>query len=299
MADYPSNIAPIYGRNPFGGTYLIKEGSGTAPSAPSVPNQIGNLTPNYDVYNQAVSQQAKDYGFIMDQYGNIASSAKAPGQTVNPTPISPQNYTYAPSANVTQALSALSNLTQTGGYSASDIQNLRARAVSPIRSVYSSANEQIDRNRVLRGSSTAYGSTKAKLARDMAQQISDANINANASIADSQARNRVASAPAYASAAGAESALSNQYGRMNTDTANDFSKFNANLPLEAAKINQGANATALDAVKGMASLYGTTPALAALYGSQAMQSADMQNRFNQQGRQQAGSVIGDIVRSLG
>jgi hypothetical protein len=285
-------------RNPYGAVLQTRPNPNYNKPAATSGQQNGSGAGITGVYNQAVGQQAKDYSNIMDQYGRIGAAAQSPGQTVTPTPISPQSYTYTPSPQLMQSISNLQGLSQTGGYAPGDLADIRARSIAPIRSIYSSAQQNIDRNRVLRGSSTGYAATKAKMARDLAQQISDTTTNANAAIAGDVAKNKIGIAPAYAQAAGAESSLSNQYGRANTDTANDFSKFNANQVMDAAKINQGASGQALDATRGMASLYGTTPALASLYGSQALQSTQLQNLMKQQAQSGQGDIVGQILRSL-
>lgn len=76
------------------------------------------------------------------------------------------------------------NFSKTGGYSPLDISNIRSRALSPIRSLYSSANRDVDRQRTLQGGySPGFGTLKARMAREMNQGMSDAAGDAEAQIA--------------------------------------------------------------------------------------------------------------------
>jgi hypothetical protein len=184
----------------------------TSPSAPASGDQFPGVTGAYGLYNTAVGQQAQDYGNIMAGYQNLPST---PGY---------QN---------------TANLAATGGYSDQDKEDIRARGISPIRSIYSSAQQNVDRNKALQGGySPNYNATQAKMARDESQQISDATTNVNATLAQNIAQNKIGLAPTYAA----------------QETA----------PLEGQK-----------------SLYGTTPALASTFGTQALQAANLQNNINQ------------------
>ena len=175
------------------------------------PTPYGGVKGAFGLYNTAVEQQAKDYDNIMSGYKEFNSSAPM------------QNF---------------SELAATGGYSEQDKSQLRERGVSPIRSIYASANRDVDRQKAIQGGySPNYGAVKAKMARDLSQDIGDRVTAVNAGIAQNVAQNRVSLAPALASQSFA--------------------------PLH-----------------GQANLYGTTPALAATFGDQAMNSARLQNDIN-------------------
>lgn len=74
---------------------------------------------------------------------------------------------------------------KTGGFSAADLANIRARAVSPVRAVYARAQENVNRQRALQsGYSPGFGVLQARMARQQGQGISDAATNAEASIAE-------------------------------------------------------------------------------------------------------------------
>lgn len=122
-------------------------------------------------YNVAADRSGQDYNQMMSDYDNLIGSTK--------TAFGPSRQGYQDFAN-------------TGGYGDQDIQDIRARAIAPTRSVFASAQAGIDRQRALQGYSPNYTAATAKLARDRAASASDANVNANASIADSIRQGKLA-----------------------------------------------------------------------------------------------------------
>lgn len=169
-----------------------------------------------------------------------------------------------PSPDTASATANLGNLATTGGLSPEDEANLRARGVSPIRAAYSTAMRNTDRQRGLQGGySPNYGAVQAKMAREQSEQLAQGNTNVEAMIAELRQRGRLGAAGTYASAANSQ----DNYQR--------------------------------DALHGMTSLYGTTPALSSLYGSQANQGAQLQNQINQQGVQNQSQLTDQFIRGLG
>lgn len=74
---------------------------------------------------------------------------------------------------------------KSGGFSAADLANIRARAVSPVRAIYANAQQNVNRQRALQGGySPGFGVLQARMARQQGQGISDAATNAEASIAE-------------------------------------------------------------------------------------------------------------------
>lgn len=129
----------------------------------------------------------------------------------------------------------------TGGYSEGDKANIRARAVSPIRSIYSSARRELDRGRALQGGyapglATAYG----RLAREQGQLASDATTNAEAAIAEMVQRGKLAGLGGMTSGLG----------------------------------NMGSTLGGL--LGGRTSAYGATPGLSNMFGNQMLQSMGQQ-----------------------
>jgi len=136
---------------------------------------------------------------------------------------------------INNALSGYQNFANTGGFSPEDIQNLRERAIAPTRSIYASAQSNIDRQRALNnGYSPNYTAAQAKLARDLSQSIADSQTNANAGIAQMVQQGKL-----YGLA-----------GLSGTGLA-----------------GQGQN---LSAMQGQSNLYGATPGMANMTGNQAL-----------------------------
>src|SRR6266704_6900706 len=148
------------------------------------------------------STQAGDYDTMMESYRDLAANyAKNP---VTAGTVTPQVTPYKQSSDVTGSLSDLSNLATTGGLSEGDIQNIRERDISPIRSIYSNAQQNVERQRALGGGySPNFNASQAAMARDESSAIGDRTTAANAGIAELQQRGKLSAAPAYASAAGA------------------------------------------------------------------------------------------------
>lgn len=169
-----------------------------------------------------------------------------------------------PSAASSSAVANLGNLATTGGISPEDEANLRARGVSPIRAAYSAAARNIDRQKNLSGGySPNQGAIQAKLAREQSEQLAQGNTNVEAMIAELRQKGRLSSAGQYASAASQQD--NNQR----------------------------------DALQGMTSLYGTTPALSSLFGNQALQGAQLQNQINQQNKSSNLDRVNTFARALG
>lgn len=307
---------------------------GTAPIAPPpLPtSQFGNPA----TFTAAANTQGSDYDKIMAQYDDLAKSSTTNPITASPispttisTPgsinfrsIAPQTTNYQQSGDVTNSLSDLSTLAATGGYSDANIADIRARDTSPIRSIYSSAQENVSRQRALAGGySPNFNATQAKLARDESAQIGDTVTNANAGIAQNVASNKLAAAAPYASAAGSANAQQaqadqanaaiineinalNAQGEMqanefNTSTAasiaaanaaaaNSTSQFNSSTALDAAKANRSITAGALG---GKTSLYGTTPALVNTFGNQVVQAGQLGQNQSQINNQKQSQIL--------
>lgn len=82
---------------------------------------------------------------------------------------------------------------KTGGFSSGDINAMREHAISPTRAVYANAMRDIDRSKALQnGYAPNYIAARAKVNRDLAQSISDADTNAEAGIAQLRQQGRLA-----------------------------------------------------------------------------------------------------------
>jgi len=221
-----------------------------------------------EYYGPAADRQMADYGDIMNQYKSIAGS-------FNPN-VQADSVNYQRSPEMQSAMSGYQNFADTGGFSEGDIGSMRARAISPIRSVYSNAQNELKRQRALQGGySPNYTAATAKMAGGLAGQISDRVSDTNAQLAQMIQSGKLSGLGGL----GNLSTQDTQFGQ-NAQLANQSAR------LQAAGMNQNANQNRLQAVAGQASLFGTTPGLASTFGNHTMQalgsnleSQQMQNQL--------------------
>lgn len=153
------------------------------------------------------------------------------------------------------AMQGFQRFADTGGYSDSDMANLRARGASPIRAAYANAEREIGRQRSLQGGYAPNAiATQAKMAREQGQATSDAMQNVNAGIVDSRNQNM----------------LAGNEGLSKTGLAG------AGLGLDYDQLKQ---AGFLGAMAGKTSLYGATPGMANTFGNQALTGQNMSGQF--------------------
>lgn len=248
-----------------------------APIAPS--NDVAFGSPG--AYSAAVNTNANDYDKIMNAYDSLLkSNQQSPAKF---TPIAPQLANYSQSGDVTSALGNLSSLSQSGGYSPGDEQNIRARSISPIRSIYSTAQEGLQRQKALQGGySPNYTAASAKMAREMSEQIGQRVTDVEGQIAQQRAQNKLSIAPSYASAAAQADSARNAIEKSNADTVNQINELNAQLALSTGQMNQS---NMFNAVEGMRNLYGTSPALVNTFGNQVSQAGNLANQTQQTNNQ--------------
>lgn len=250
--------------------------TGGVPIAPTTP-QFEFGSPN--TFSTAVNTQAGDYDKIMDSYKQLGARQT----TFNPlTPHLPPGYTQ--SADTASAIGSLKDLTDTGGYTQAGIADLRARGIAPIRSIYSSAQRNMERQKSLSGGyAPGFGASQSKLAREQADIIGKTTTDVNANIAENVARNRLQAAPQLAGATQNEDRARMAREEANANIINEINKVNESIRLQVQAAN---NQNLLSSAEGMKSLYGTTPALAQMFGQQVAESAQLaqgqQNINNQQ-----------------
>ncbi len=265
---------------------------------------------NPATFTAAANTQASDYDKIMAQYADLAKSyANNPisAASVSSPNVAPQTAQYSQSPDVTSSLSGLSDLATTGGYSDANIADIRARSISPTRSIYANAQQNVEREKALSGGySPNFNAVQAKMARDEASQIGDINTNVNAGIAQNVASNKLIAAPSYASASASANAAQTAADQRNADIINQVNESNASRNLTAntgnadrslmAQFNNRGNI--LGATQGMASLYGTTPALTNTFGNQVIQAGQLgqgQQQINQQKQRDMYGFVGGLV----
>jgi hypothetical protein len=109
----------------------------------------------------------------------------------------------------------------TGGLSQMDKNNIRQRALSPIRSVYAGANRDVDRQRALQGGySPGYGALKSRLAREMSSGMSDATTNAEGMIAGMVNQGKQFGMQGKTGMYSATPGMANMYGQFNDSAMN-------------------------------------------------------------------------------
>lgn len=287
--------------------------------------QTGNSNMSFkEAYPAAVQQTGEDYDSIMGGYKSLLSSLDQPSSLsqrftglldqapLSYNPITPQTYQYKQNPLLTDALTNLQGLSQTGGYSEQDINSLRERGISPIRSVYANAMRNMDRRRTISGNNSPnFNAASAKMARELSDLISSKTNDVNAGIAQNVAQNKLAISPVFASAAAGANEEENSYGRANTDILNRAGELNSERKFNTDVANRNSYMDVLNAMKSMSdsdaarklsalnsmtSLYGTTPALAATFGDQAARAAQIQESANARNAQTGLGLIGQSMR---
>lgn len=104
---------------------------------------------------------------------------------------------------------------KTGGFSEQDLANIRARSISPIRSVYSNAHRELDRSRSLQGGySPGYTTALGRFAREQGQLTSDATTNAEAGIAQMVQQGKLAGMGGMAGIYGSTPGMAQTFGNQ-------------------------------------------------------------------------------------
>jgi len=276
---------------------------------PFAPKPVVQQPSIPQTYNAAVQTQAGDYDRLMKAYQGLQSSSANPRySSITPTFASntPFNAPYYKSPEMGQAMSGYGQIAQTGGYSGEDIANLRARGISPIRSIYANAMRNVDRQRSLQGGySPNYAAVSAKMARELSESIASKTTDVNAQLAQMIASGRLSGLAGLAPLAAQETGFMNEMaagnvvdrrnvGAMNTQVANAIAQFNAQMKQQNQQQNMG---NMFNAIQGQQSLYGTTPALASLFGQQALAQQGQENQWNL-GRGNLGlNTVGSAIRN--
>jgi hypothetical protein len=257
-----------------------------------------------NAYNVAKDQQTGDYGNIMGGYQNFFNTLQ--GQ--QPRSYSAQNVSAANPAELGEAYGYLrqaapgyTEFSQTGGYSPTDIQELRARGISPIRSAYGNTMMEMNRARALGGAGGApnYIAAASKAQRELPGQMAEATTGVNAKLAEDIRTGKLAGLAGLTGIGTEMGGLSSQ---------------DANRMLQAAIANQNANLQAqqlsgaseqalwnakLGALSGETGLYGTTPAMAATFGNQALQAYSQRANLEQLRNQFGSSLLDAQIRAYG
>jgi hypothetical protein len=231
-------------------------------------------------YMGAVDQNKADYGNIMGGYQDFSKNLGGPTkfnyQNVQATNPAEQQEAYG---YLREAMPGYRDFAQTGGYSPTDIQELRARGVAPIRAAYGNTMMEMNRARALGGSGGApnYIAAASKAQRELPGQMADATTTVNAGLADAIRQGKLAGLSGMSGIGSTMGGLASQdAGRML-----QASMSNQNADLQAQQLSeqslQNLRQNQLASLSGQSSLYGTTPGMSSMFGNQALQA--YQNRI--------------------
>lgn len=281
---------------------------GLPPSRGMTPTPMFNPKPNLPLPTSAapanqgpvagVDNQQNDYTDLIGKYdaqiGKISGRPTAVPHAAQGAPVSAVHTQYTEDPRHSAGMANLAEMAASGGYSAADKADLRARGVAPIRSAYASAKRDADRKRSIQGGySPNAGAGSTRFAREQAGLVGDKISDVNAGIAEKVAGNRTQLAPAWTNAGANITGMQNSINAANAGADNNVNQFNAGMDLNYDQLNAGidqnniGNQTTQDnqvaqLLQGQAGLYGTTPGRAALFGNQALQGqqqSDAQSRF--------------------
>lgn len=266
-------------------------------------------------YNNAVSQSNKNYGDIMSGYGDISNNLTNIGNRItSPTPYTPQTVNYSTPGELTTAYGTLGSagktfqdFADTGGFSAGDIANLRARGMSPITSAYGNTIEDLQQANRLGGGAANYVAARSAAQRELPQQLSDAEQGVNANLAQMIQQGKLAGAQGLLGVGG------EQGGLANTAEAQALGAAIANqgAGLQGAALNNQMNQEYINnllsvqqgklaAQQGRTGLYGTTPGAANMFGNQVLGSLNTEVNANKEDTSQpwydtALGIAGDVL----
>lgn len=197
-----------------------------------------------------------------------------PGIKFNPYKAEEQKYTQDP--ELTNAIAMIRSLAESGGYSEQDKSELRARDVSPIRSVYANAQQGLDRTRALQGGySPNHTAATSKLARELSDRIAGQTTNVNADIADKVAQGKMAMAPQLGNITSHVNDLINSISGSNVNARNEAGMFNTTGQFNTDVANQGNQNQLMGMIQ---QLFGTGASMASSDADRNVNIAGMRQR---------------------
>jgi hypothetical protein len=237
-----------------------------------------------------------NYTDMMNQYRGIASGAGSGGPgTVSSggsggSGMKAKGNVYTPFlGSYTDPFNSYAGFTefsQTGGYSPSDIANMRARGVSPIRAAYANAEREVGRQRSLQGGYSPNAiALQGRMAREQGQAAADATTNVEAGLAEARNRGRLSGLTGMSGIEGQRldadvdltkfNAGQRTNAQANTFASSDRANAANRSSAESAAgrrlaASQASSANQLNALTGMRNLYGTTPGMSEMFGNQAI-----------------------------
>lgn len=321
MATGFGSSKPRYGPKEIAPTHKFTPQTAAAAAIPQTAHDYDTIMGGYKKLHDEAGVVPKTPGrnMLESAYGGMATGGagaagvagiKGAYKPMAYSPIAAEATKYTPSADVTNSVGNLRNLSVDGGYSGQNLADMRARGIAPIRAVYANAGQNMQRQKAISGGyAPGMAAATSRMARESSELIAGQSQNIEADIAEKQAAGRRTMGTAYDTSAGRESGRTfdadstsvearNRVAEVNAGNLKDYDLTNASnqKDYDLDETNRGAidqqaklaglgglsdlneqdmnfdngAATKLKALSGMNSLYGTTPALANLFGSQAM-----------------------------
>jgi len=255
-------------------TDIYNKAGSLYPTGPS-PIQTGATT----AYGNALNDPA--YSNIMggytDLYGSAPSARNFTFQSVGASRPGELNEAYG---TLKGALPGYQEFASTGGYSPTDIQELRARGTSPIRAAYANAQQDLSRANTLGGGAANYIAAASKMQRQLPGQLADAETNVNAGLADAIRQGKLAGLAGETGIGSTMGGLASSEAGRQLQAALANQEADMRTQMIGYQSGQDAFRNRLGALQGMSSLYGTTPAQAALFGNQALNAQGQEQNYN-------------------
>lgn len=215
------------------------------------------------------------------------------------------------------ALKGYRDFAETGGYSPTDIQELRARGVGPVRAGYANTMRELERARTLGGGAPNFIAAASRAQRELPGQMADVLTGVNAELANAVRQGKIAGLGGVtgidqALRAAKMTGISGFGGMAEADVGRQFQAELANqeMDMRAQQLTeQGYNQydakqmamaeLGLQGLGGERSLYGTTPAMAATFGNQALEAYNQRARMEEARNRYGLDLIGTQIGALG
>lgn len=296
--------------SPFGNRQTLGRGGNLGNGMSLINGQMVRVPPPPEytpeaAFPRAIEQQAGDYDRIMRGYeGELARGNPEYGglmqryqQLLQGMQGGPAQHTYGETGQFNEAFGSARDLARTGGISDTEEASMRARGVSPIRAAYQNAARNMERQARLGGGRSAnFNAAAARMAREQGESMAGALTNVNAGIAEQRQRGRIAGTGNMTTMGEGSSGRMNQVGMFNANARNEHGQTMAQILASMGQLSSGEAGRRGEALRGMTSLYGTTPALVSTFGNQ-VQNAQQMAAQNPRPLRRTGAGVGGI--SLG
>lgn len=276
--------------NPFG------QPEDTSPITPgqayasSIGGQLGDYQDIMGRYRNAMGQgPGGDYTDIMGKYKDVLGKMGS----------GPNDLQYSRTKEWGDSYNLLKGLAETGGLSEADQGNLRARGISPIRSVYANMQRNMDRRAAIGGGRSAnYNAASAKMARESSEQIANQVTNVNAEIAKMVQEGKLKAAPELGRMASGENEFANSFKIQNENQKNNWFGTYTGALGDMSKYAQSSKNNDVDLLRGMTDLYGTNPGLVETFGSQVAQQGQLKNQAANSQRNYRTQTLEALMRGM-